>query len=320
VLGKSAKLGDTIVGVESILFVDANQYLNLYRMVSGKNLLAALEEQREYIFVTAQVVDEVHRQKVKVAASFLAEQIRKLEPKSIAVPDHLLGTGDGRVVSMREQLREINKRLKDSNEELRKLTRDLLEQVSQSKDEVSKRLAAIFSRAVAPKEDELQRARVRRERGNPPGKRSDPLGDQLNWEQILSQCQGNRRVWIITKDSDYATEHDGTMFLNAALYQELARLYRSVPEVFCFDNIVDGFRHFAATNGVKAEKLPTSEETEQIKKEQESLPPLGWLENYDEANSIAIQKIYRERESALRAALRQVASEDVFPPQVSEAD
>jgi hypothetical protein len=310
------------VSVESILFIDANQYLDLYRMVSGKSLLAALEEQRDYIFVTAQVVDEVQRQKVKVAASFLAEQLRKMELKNVAVPDHLLSTSDGRVVSMREQLREISEKIKGTKEDLRKLMRHLLEQVSQSEDEVSKRLVGVFSKAIAPKGDELQRARARREHGNPPGKRTDPLGDQLSWEQILSQSQGHRKLWIITKDSDYATEHDGTMFLNAALYQELARLYQSAPEVFCFDNIVDGLKHFAATNRVKAEKLPTSKESEEIRKEQESLPPLGWLDNYDDANLAAVQSAYRERESALlRAALQQVASEEGFPPpKVEEAD
>jgi len=218
---------------------------------------------------------------------------------------------------MRERVREISEKSKDAKEELRKLTRDLLEQVSQSKDEVSKRLAGVFSKAVAPKEDELQRARIRREHGNPPGKRTDPLGDQLSWEQILSQCQGNHWLWIITKDSDFATKHAGKMFLNAALYKELARLYPAEPEVFCFDNIPDGLEHFANTNGVKAEKLPTSEEIERIKKEQESLPPLGWLANYDDASSLVAIRAYTDRDTALMraAAMSQVASEEVFPSQ-----
>ena len=276
------------MSVKGMLFIDANQYLDLYRMLSGKDLLPALEEQRDYIFVTAQVVDEVHREKVKVAASFLA-QLKKKETK----------------------------------EEIRKLTHDLLEQVSQSRDEVSKALAGVFSQAVAPNEGELQRARARKERGNPPGKKTGPLGDQLSWEQILSQCQDKRRLWIITKDSDYATKHEGKMFLNAALYQELARLYQSPPEVFCFDNIAEGFKHFTDTTPVKAEKLPTSEETEQIKKEQESLPPLGWLTDYDDSALIALQGAYSLRDSTLlRTALSsQVASEEVFPPpEANEAD
>lgn len=304
------------MSIKGMLFIDANQYLDLYRMVGAKNLLAALEEQRDHIFVTAQVVDEVHREKVKVAASFMADQLKKLELNSIAVPDHLLSTMDNRVGRMHQQLREIREKVQETKEEFRKLTHDLLEQISKSNDEVSKALTGVFSQAVAPNEGELQRARARKERGNPPGKKTGPLGDQLSWEQILSQCQDKRRLWIITRDSDYATKHEGKMFLNAALYQELSQLYQSEPEVFCFDNIAEGLQHFADTTRIRAEKLPTSEETEQIKKEQESLPPVGWLTNYDDAAQIAIQNLYRMRYSAvLSAALAsQIASEEGFPP------
>src|SRR5713226_9825700 len=178
-------------------------------MVSGEKLLAPLQEQQDHILVTAQVVDEVHRQKVKVTAISLTDRVKKLELNSIAVPDHLLSTVDDRVVPMREQFQKIREKVKETKEEFKKLTHDLLEQVSQSKDEVSKVLAGVFSQAVAPNEGELQRARTRKERGNPPGKKSDPLGDQLSWEQILSRCQDKPRLWIITKDSDYATKHEG---------------------------------------------------------------------------------------------------------------
>jgi hypothetical protein len=117
---------------------------------------------------------------------------------------------------------------------------------------------------------------VRRELGNPPGKKGDPLGDQLSWEQILTQFKEKKSLWIITRDSDYAVEYGGKVFLNAALYQDLVQL-APTPDVFCFNNVPDGIRHFAEVTNVKAEALPTPEETEQIKKEQESLPRMDWL-------------------------------------------
>jgi hypothetical protein len=49
------------------------------------------------------------------------------------------------------------------------------------------------------------------------------------------------------------------------------------PDVFCFDNIPEGIKHFAGTLHVKADELLTPEETEQIKKEQDALPPIGCL-------------------------------------------
>ena len=207
----------------------------------------------------------------------------------------------------------------------KKISHDLLEQVSQSKDEVSKSLAGVFSQAVAPTDDELQRARARRERGEPPGKPRDALGDQISWEQILSRCDDKPKLWMITRDSDYGTVHAGKMFLNAALYQELTSLYHAEPAVFCFDNILEGLTNFAVTTGAKTEKLPTPEEIKQLKKEQEALPPLGWLADYDDSAQIAIrvQDSYRMRDSIqlLAALAGQINSEEVVPPPpTKEAD
>src|ERR1700723_2955527 len=163
-----AKEGITLVSIESLLFIDANQYINLYQMLSAKKVLAALEEQQDYIFVTEQIVGEVYRNKLGKAATFLAEQLKKWE--TIAFPDHLFDTTDSSIASKYEKLREIAKQPKDAKEEFRELTSDLLRQVSQSKDEVSKRLAPIFAKAVAHKPEELERARARREHGTPPRK------------------------------------------------------------------------------------------------------------------------------------------------------
>jgi hypothetical protein len=304
------------VSIKSLLFIDANQYLVLYQMLSAQTVLAALEEQQDYIFVTEQIVDEVYRGKVRKTANFLAEQLKKWE--GIAFPNHLLGTTDRSVASKYEKLREIGNK---DTKEFRELTRDLLEQVSQSKDEVSKRLDGIFVKAVTHNPEELDRARRRREHGTPPGKGTDPLGDQLSWEQLLSRCQSNCRLWIITGDSDFATKHAGKMILNAALYKDLVtQMHSAEPEVFCFDNLIpDGLKHFAEKNRIKATKLPTPEEAEQIKKEQESLPLIDWMNYDDSANYLAV-RAYRDREAAQMrvAAMQAVASEQ--PPPVSGND
>jgi len=87
-----------------------------------------------------------------------------------------------------------------------------------------------------------------------------------------------RKDTIITRDGGYATKYGGDLFLNAALYQDLARLKaigQRVVEVFCYDNIPEGISHFAATVHVSADTLPTEAETEEIKKQQEALPPLS---------------------------------------------
>jgi hypothetical protein len=304
------------VSTKGLLFIDANQYLDLYQMESGRRLLAALDEQRSYIFVTAQIVDEVERRKVNVVKLFLAQQ--ELQLKSISVPDHILGSADARVAEIRKQLQGISGSVKDTKQKFGQLSSELLSSVSKSNDEVSKALTAIFSQAALHNDGELKGARLRKERGGPPGKKNDPLGDQLSWEQLLNKCREKPTLWIITKDSDYATKHEGELFLNAALYRELVHVYRSNPEVYCFDTLAKGLEHFTSTTKVKAEKLPTAEETKKIKKEQESLPSLGWLSN-DDSGYLPAQAVFFQRQfdPMLQAALRSQLTNEadaIFPP------
>jgi hypothetical protein len=69
--------------VNTLIFIDANQYLDLYRSIEGKKLLGLLQEQRDYIFVTKQVVEEVQRNKLQVMAEFLIKQFEQLKVRTI---------------------------------------------------------------------------------------------------------------------------------------------------------------------------------------------------------------------------------------------
>ena len=131
-------------------------------------------------------------------------------------------------------------------------------------------------------------------------------------------------LWIITGDDDFAIKYnkeDKERFLNAFLYRELIQCYGAAP-VFCFDNIGVGLADFVAKTGVKAAKLPTPEEIEKIRKEQELLPPLGWLEGYDDSAMVAIRSQQQEHESMLRNALeaQRISQEVIGPPAPPEDD
>src|SRR5262249_8116888 len=183
--------------IDGVLFIDANQYLNLYRMGTATKLLAPLKEQQDYIFVTRQIVDEVQRNKVAVAASVLEEALKTVG--NVSVPGLRFATiGEGerkRVKEISSKIEAASKEIEAASKESKTLTHDLLGKISRSEDEVSKALAGIFTKATPHTDDELMRARARKERGNAPGKRDDPLGDQLNWEQILSRCKDKSRLW-----------------------------------------------------------------------------------------------------------------------------
>ena len=258
---------------DALLFIDANQYLQLYGLVAGKKLLDFLEEQRAHIFVTTQVVDEVIRNKLSCALIFMLDKFKELELSSGVVPDHLFSISDEKMKEFRNILGEAAK----VKTELNRLAADSLTQISRSEDEVSRRLEGLFDKAISPSTEELRRARDRKERGNPPGKPGDPLGDQITWEQLLGCCKGGHRLWIITKDKDYQTEHKQTVLLNPLLYRDITIACGTAPEVHCFSDLLKGLKHFGKNAGVKAEKLPTEQESTEIKQEIDALPSVGWM-------------------------------------------
>ena len=249
-----------------VLFIDANQYVKLYGLTKGKRLLDLLESQKDHIFVTAQIVDEVLRNKLHSAQTFLlANQIKG------SIPDHLLDLSD-------ERTKELRKIIQNAADELAALATDALSKISRSEDKVSQRLRDLFdNKVVSPNLCEMQRARDRKERGNPLGKRENPLGDQIIWEQLLTYCKGANQVWIITEDQDYFIRHNRKPMLNSLLYRDLTDACGEELNIWLFDKLDDGIIDFSKKAGVKAEDLPTEEEAKEIKEEIEALPPLGWL-------------------------------------------
>jgi len=134
-------------------------------------------------------------------------------------------------------------------------------------------LAVIFEGAIKPTPEEMERARQRKEIGNPPGYPSQPLGDQIAWEQLLTYCRiaGVKRLWIASNDSDYVTKFDKRVLLNPFLHLELMQTCGDKVEVWCFDNAMGAVKDFGKNAGVKAEKLPTQEKSQEIEKELRSL-------------------------------------------------
>ncbi len=284
---------------DAVIFIDTNLYLDFYQVTKGKELLDTLREQQDYIFVTAQVVEEVQRRKLQLAQEFLTRHFKNLEFRNFEVPDHLFDISGETTAKLREKLGDIGQRIKKINEDLITAAVETLQRISRSEDEVSKALHDLFCKAVKPTLDELQRARDRKERGNPPGKRPDPLGDQLNWEQLLTHCKGKSKLklWIISKDKDYATKYSNARLLNPLLLQDLTRIVEPVPEVFCFDSIDKGISDFAKKTGVKAEKLPTPDQSKEFEKELNSLPPrdLRGIIVDEAAYRLPLTAMYRQR-------------------------
>ncbi|MGB7045941.1 MAG: hypothetical protein WBD65_13870, partial [Methylocella sp.] len=130
--------------MSATLFIDANQYLELYRTIEGKKLLDSLDEQKPYIFISAQIVDEVLRNKLQVAKSFFTERLKEINTVNAPVPDHLFGISDQKTTHFREVIEQANEQAKQAVKELSKLASDALSRISRSEDDVSRRLGEVF--------------------------------------------------------------------------------------------------------------------------------------------------------------------------------
>jgi len=68
----------------------------------------------------------------------------------------------------------------------------------------------------------IEKAKKRKVVGNPPGKKNDPLGDEINWEILLESIdKSTSELIIISNDSDYLTEYEKRCYLNPLLYREV---------------------------------------------------------------------------------------------------
>jgi len=85
----------------------------------------------------------------------------------------------------------------------------------------------LFSLAKQVKTDGdiYERAHMRLEIGNPPGKRGS-LGDALNWEALLQSVPDGEDLYFISDDKDFASPIDRDAF-NAFLLDEWAKIKNS---------------------------------------------------------------------------------------------
>jgi hypothetical protein len=65
--------------------------------------------------------------------------------------------------------------------------------------------------SIIPTNEEAYEAAIKRSRlGNPPGKSSSSVGDDLNWELLLANVPDTSDLHVITKDGDYASKLNPT--------------------------------------------------------------------------------------------------------------
>ena len=140
----------------SLIFIDANIYLRFFDSNSReyRALLNTLKDQEITcnLFVTEQIVNEVNRNKLAVAARSMNQYRKRVAkpPPKVAFPIHFGTNGDA---PEEEWNREYRSWIGDHGklkEDFEDGAEKLVTSISRSEDEVSKSLAGVFSGALTP--------------------------------------------------------------------------------------------------------------------------------------------------------------------------
>ncbi len=255
------------------IYVDANIYLLFYCQKEGKfnTLLETLIELKEKIFISKQIVYEVERNKLKKFSDSFEEYIKRAnEIGKVDIPTHFDSSSESDLDQWNQGRAELYNKIKGSNKKLEKIRNDLYIKIHNGEDEVSVKLKKIFDLAKDAEPVILEKARLRRERGNPPGKRTDTLGDQISWEQFLDSITSEKvdEVWMITKDSDYfIKDHENKIYINSLLKKDVEKL--DVKKIKINDDISKAIKEYSNTYPIT--NKPTESELEEFIKVEEKL-------------------------------------------------
>ena len=225
--------------------------------------MGSVIELADKIFFTEQLGFEIDRNKLNIFRLSIDNYIKQVSLTATILPEHLDEDGSPKFTDWNKARKNLEKQISDSNTELLPILNDALNDIAISEDKVSKELSTIYAKAKVPSEKDIENARLRKEIGNPPGKRADPLGDQLSWEQLLNLVPGISQLWIVSTDRDYFTEHKKTLYLNPVLYQDLIKRNSKIV-VKTFNILSEALRDF--NNQIKIASIPSTEELDLISK------------------------------------------------------
>lgn len=185
------------------IFIDANIYLKFYDLKeewSHFDRLKSLIPEKAQLLFPEITFNEVVRN--IYGENFLSKDSRKIENCIVITPDTKSVKGLG---LKEEDIENIRKEVEAyKNDKILKFKKDRLEHAKQ----YVKKIEALREIALPSKETEelVGAAHIRQLLGNPPSKRSDPIGDNLVWEIIL-KIYNNDDIFIVAVDPDWRRDN-----------------------------------------------------------------------------------------------------------------
>jgi predicted nucleic acid-binding protein len=189
------------------LFIDTNIFLSFYHLTSEdleelRKLAVLLEQKAVTLYLTDQVRAEFRRNReIKIADALtrLADQRLNLQFPHLC-----------KDYAEYDTLRKLQKDYEIGHSQLiENIERDVAAQALKADQTIQE----LFAKATILKTTEklVDRARLRMQVGNPPGK-DGSLGDAISWEALLEEVPQKEELFFITDDRDYASALDENRF------------------------------------------------------------------------------------------------------------
>jgi hypothetical protein len=182
-----------------LLFIDTNIFLSFYEFTKDdleelKKLSRMLAEDELTLLLPSQVVDEFWRNRDERIA-LAVRHVKQLAGRR-SYPRLFQGLGEYEKV----------RRLEDESESLHKSLLSKVESGARDRGfPADVLIEELFDKAKQIDVTvHIDRARSRRELGNPPGKK-DSLGDAVNWEAILATAPKEQDLHFVSGDGDWVS-------------------------------------------------------------------------------------------------------------------
>ncbi|MBN8667354.1 MAG: DUF4935 domain-containing protein [Chitinophagales bacterium] len=249
------------------IFIDTNIYLGFYNSNKPefKKLLSSLVELSGKIIITSQIIDEINRNKLSVFINSIENYTKQVGFVRTFLPEHLDDDHNPKLSKWNKKRKKIEADLEDLNEELKDISTNTLKEISQSNDKVSRNLEVVFKNPLKTSKKIYDDAQKRKQVGTPPGKFNDPVGDQINWLQILGNSKNITKLWIVSTDQDFFNSYGDSIFLNPLLYKELKEINPEI-EVSVYTKLSEALSDFNRKEVIKS--LPSSSQLEKISNEE----------------------------------------------------
>ena len=234
------------MAIPNLLFVDANIWLDFYRVRNdtGLRLLEHTEALSEKLIVTYQLENEYKRN--RQAALFEGMQELKA-PQQIPRPGIFSDASAAKI--MARNVKEAEKRVKKLRERVVKALKDPAahDPVYQSCQRLFQKTDDLTLRRENPLRRIIRRKAFRRFlHGCPPRKSSDTsIGDGFNWEWMV-HCAQERKAGlvIVTRDSDYGLTIGKESYVNDALRQEFSERVSQKRHLRLYSRLSDALKLF----------------------------------------------------------------------------